>query len=329
MPLVSVIIPTRNRADLVRRAIESVLASCNTTLQAEIIVVDDGSTDQTASVVQSYPIKYIRGVGKGVSTARNTGLKEATGTFITFLDDDDAWPENNLSLQIKILEEGPEFGAVCSQVVLTNNDLTSYSSPYPAQPFQSGWMFEDFLSYIPQVGSLLVRREVVDTIGGFEPGLHGGEDWDWALRLSRYCQIAFAPEVALLWRMHGATRVDGAGNKRPEDITWRRYTDVMLVAHRYTDRSSLNGWIKTQRIILKHKGHYVPLFIDYANQYLQSGNLNRALGCCWMALRVSPAHLASHSGRAFMRQVRYNTSENRDKRQSSHKQNRESDIPMP
>jgi glycosyltransferase involved in cell wall biosynthesis len=304
MPLVSVIIPTRDRPTLVRRAIESILASCNETLQAEIIVIDDSTTNQTAEVVQTYPIKYIRGPRKGVSMARNAGMQAATGALLTFLDDDDAWPEHNLAQQIRFLEENPQFGAVCSQVVLTNEDLTSYSNPYPTQPFKSGWMFQDFLSYIPQVGSLLVRREIADAVGGFEPELQGGEDWDWALRLARLCQIGFITEVALLWRMHGAARVDGAGNTRPEDITWRRYTDVMLVAHRYTSRNTLKSWIKTQRIILKHKGHYIPLFMDYAAQYLKKGKHNRSARCYWLALRVSPPHLASHFVRTLARQLR-------------------------
>jgi glycosyltransferase involved in cell wall biosynthesis len=307
MPLVSVIIPTRNRAALVQKAIASVLASCNDEFQAEIIVVDDGSTDATESTVRAYPIKYIRGPGEGVSIARNTGLKEATGTYITFLDDDDLWPANNLAQQIKLLEENPQFGAVCSQVVLTNDSTPNASARYPNPPFKSGWMFQDFLSYIPQVGSLLVRRNVVESVGGFEPGLQGGEDWDWALRIARHCQIGFVSEVALLWRMHNTARVDGAGNRRPEDIAWRRYTDVMLVAHRYLESNSLGEWIRTQRIILKHKGHYIPLLIDFSTQYLQKGNINQSLRCCWLALKVSPPHVASHFARSLIKKLRYNT----------------------
>jgi glycosyltransferase involved in cell wall biosynthesis len=300
-PLISVIIPTRNRAALVQKAIESVMASCNGMFQAEIIVVDDSSTDATESIVRAYPVKYIRGPSDGVSTARNTGLKEATGRYITFLDDDDAWPEHNLTRQVRLLEENPQFGAVCSQVVLTDSNLTIKSNPYPTQPFQSGWMFQDFLRYIPQVGSLLVRREVVDAVGGFERSLQGGEDWDWALRIARYCQIGFVPEVALLWRMYGVTRIDSTENRRYEDIAWRRYKDVMLVAHRYIKSDSLTSWIKAERIILKHKGHYIPLFMDCSTQHIKNGDIKQSLRCCWMALRVSPPHLASYIARAFVK----------------------------
>lgn len=320
MPRVSVIIPTRNRAALVQKAIESIIASCTDTLQAEIIVVDDGSTDTTESVVRAYPIKYIRGPGKGPSTARNIGLKEATGTYITFLDDDDLWPANNLAQQIKLLEENPQFGAVCSQVMLTDDNAGNASARYPNPPFQSGWMFQDFLGYIPQVGSLLIRSEVVKAVGNFEPELQGGEDWDWALRIARYCQIGFVSEVSLLWRIHGATRVDGAGNKRHEAIAWRRYTDVMLVAHRYMKSDSLKTWMKMQRIILRHKGHYIPIFTDYASQYLQNGNLTRSLYCYWLALRVSPPHIASHLLRTLVRTLQHKIAQYREKQQPSSKQ---------
>jgi glycosyltransferase involved in cell wall biosynthesis len=312
MPLISVIVPTRNRAALVQKAIESILASCTDTIQVEIIVVDDGSTDKTESIVRAYPITYIRGPGKGVSIARNTGLRSATGTYITFLDDDDIWPEHNMRHQVQMLEANPQFGAVCSQVVLTDDTMTATSDPYPNPPFQSGWMFHDFLSYIPQVGSLLVRRDVVSAIGDFESGLQGGEDWDWALRIARYCQIGFVPEVAILWRMHNTARVDGAGNKYPEDITWRRYNDVMLVAHRYVTSNSIKSWLKAQRIILKHKGHYIPLFMSYAEQYAQKGDFLQALRCGWMALRASPIHLVSYTVRTKVK-LRYNALSNSKK----------------
>lgn len=299
MPLISVIIPTRNRVKFIKRAIESILENCTDSIQAEIIIVDDGSTDGTDSVVKAYPIKYICGPERGVSPARNVGLKDATGTYITFLDDDDAWPENTLARRIKFLEENPQYGAVCSQVVLTDEELTNYSPPYPIQPFKSGWMFQDFLSYIPQVGSLIVRREVIEAVGDFEETLQGGEDWDWALRIARHCQIGFIPEIGLLWRIHPTPRVDGAGNKRPEDIAWRRYKDVMLVAHRYAKSESLKSWIKNQRIILKHKGHYIPLFMEISIQYLQSGKFMHALSCGLIALRISPPHLATYFARSL------------------------------
>jgi glycosyltransferase involved in cell wall biosynthesis len=304
MLLISVIIPTRNRAFFVQQAIESVLACSNEIFQTEIIVIDDGSTDSTPEIVQTYPIRYILGPAGGASVARNIGIRASTGHFITFLDDDDAWPANNLIRQVNFLEENPQFGAVCSQVMLTDDGFTQYAGPYPSQPFQSGWMFNDFLRYIPQVGSLLVRREVVDAVGSFDTSLQGGEDWDWALRIARHCQIGFVSQVALLWRMHNASRIDGAGNKRAEDITWRRFTDVMHVAHRHIMKESPLNWLNTQKIIFKHKGHYIPIFMGYSFQYFQKCDIRASARCYWLALRISPLHVASHLARVLIRSIR-------------------------
>lgn len=303
MPLVSVIIPTRDRPALVKQAIESVLASCNEVLQAEIIVIDDGSTP-IASIAQEYKLRYLRGPAKGVSAARNAGMQAATGTYITFLDDDDRWPAHNLLHQMKVLDENPQFGAVCSQVVLTDEHGENFSPPYPNPPFQSGWMFTDFLNYIPQVGSLLVRHDVAKAVGDFDPDLQGGEDWDWALRLARCSQIGFVAEVALLWRIHNTARIDGVGNRHVEDITWRRYTDVMDVAHRHIPSNSPQSWLKKQRLLLKHKGHYIPLFKNYALQYIHKRKVKQSIICYWRAIRISPVHMVSHTIKTLVRHIR-------------------------
>jgi glycosyltransferase involved in cell wall biosynthesis len=303
MPLVSVIVPTRNRPTLVKQAIESIVSSCNEVFQAEIILIDDGTNDQTREITQGLPITYLRGPTNGVSAARNVGLKAATGTYLTFLDDDDTWPAKNLLRQIRFLEENSQFGAVCSQVVLTDEQGKITSLPYPNPPFASGWMFNDFLRYIPQVGSLLVRREIVTQVGDFDPKLQGGEDWDWALRLSRICQIGFIPEVVLLWRMHNSGRVDAVGNRHIEDIAWRRYTDVMDVAHRHLPNGSRMNWLSRQRILLKHKGHYIPLFTQYGLAYARQGKLRPAARCYWRAVRISPLHMVSFAAKTVLRQL--------------------------
>src|SRR6476619_2221837 len=95
MTLISVIITTRNRATMVPAAIESVLASRAGNIEMEVIVVDDGSTDNTPEVVQAYPIRYLRISGGSAAHARSAGMEIAQGDFITFLDDDDAWAPNN------------------------------------------------------------------------------------------------------------------------------------------------------------------------------------------------------------------------------------------
>ena len=94
--LVSVIITTRNRSKSVKKAIESVLAIQSRKFDIEIIVVDDGSTDDTPEVLQLYPATYLRTNGIGMANARNAGLRAAQGDFVTLLDDDDVWLPNNI-----------------------------------------------------------------------------------------------------------------------------------------------------------------------------------------------------------------------------------------
>jgi hypothetical protein len=145
---------------------------------------------------------------------------------------------------------------------------------------------------------------VVQAVGDFNELLQGGEDWEWALRIARYCEIGFVSQVVLLWRMHGTTRVDGAGNKRAEDIVWRRYTDVMQVAREHITSATEKSWATRQRIVLRHKGHYIPLFMNLGAQHAQSKHWQRALHCYWLALRVSPPHVASHLARNVLNAMR-------------------------
>ena len=114
--LVSVVIPTHNRADLLPRAIDSVLNQ--TYSNFEIIVVSDGSTDNTEEVVKSYSDKdsRIRFIGyspaRGGNIARNTGIEAAKGEYVAFLDDDDEWMPEKLKKQIKVMESNPDIGLV-------------------------------------------------------------------------------------------------------------------------------------------------------------------------------------------------------------------------
>src|SRR5689334_11104867 len=103
-PLVSVVIPTRNRATLLRRAIESVLAVRRDGFDIEVIVADDASTDETPQIASVYPLKYARSSAPGgASAARNLGLSNVSGDFVAFLDDDDEWLPDNIAPQLKLM----------------------------------------------------------------------------------------------------------------------------------------------------------------------------------------------------------------------------------
>jgi glycosyltransferase involved in cell wall biosynthesis len=233
MALISVIIPTRSRPLLVQQAIESIVSNGNDSLQSEIILIDDSVTEETKKLAERYPLHYLRGPGTGVSAARNVGLRAASGNYVTFLDDDDTWPANNLVHQIALLDTNPQYGAVCSQVVLTDEQGTITSPPYPDPPFSSGWMFNDFLSYIPQVASLLVRREIALSVGDFDPQAAGRRRLGLGVTPVPHLPDRLCVRGGVYWRMHNTARFDGSATRPIEDIAWRRYTDVMDVAHRH------------------------------------------------------------------------------------------------
>jgi glycosyltransferase involved in cell wall biosynthesis len=301
---VSVIIPTRNRAALLREAIASVRAEASTRFDVQILVVDDGSSDETAQLLETLQVARVEGPRRGVSAARNTGIAAATGDYVTFLDDDDVWLAGGFSQLLELLDNAPTLGAAVAQVVLTDAELTPTSSPYPDPPFRTGWLFESFLGYIPQVASILVRREVLLAVGGFDESLQGGEDWDWALRLARAGEMGFLPAPVLLWRMHDLPRSDGAGNRRFETVTWQRFSDMLKVGRRYLVGQSWRSQLRMERMLLRHRGHYVPLFVRHSSLCLERGEIARAVHGGWLAFKVSPLHLAAHALRAARRAVR-------------------------
>src|SRR5689334_7194457 len=102
-PLVTVIIPTRNRAALLREAVASVLAVPRVGFELEVIVVDDGSDAETRDVAAANPVMYLRTDGIGVSAARNRGIEAAHGEYLAFIDDDDLWLSHNVSTQLQVL----------------------------------------------------------------------------------------------------------------------------------------------------------------------------------------------------------------------------------
>lgn len=196
-PLVSVIIPTHNRADLLSASIESVLSQegAGCVFDLELIVVDDASSDGTPEIAQRYPaVKYIRlNVKERVSAARNMGIAASAGRYIAFLDDDDLWLPHRLRVQVPILELQPEIGVVYGQGVVVNQrgDVAIWPDICP-----SGRVFETFLQQtddIHNVDTWLVRRSAFDRAGLFDETLPTLEHNDMALRLAFHVAWQFVP----------------------------------------------------------------------------------------------------------------------------------------
>lgn len=199
------IIPTYNRRELVQRAIDSVLAQTHPV--DEILVVDDGSTDGTGEALRARygeRIRYHRQDNAGVSAARNTGMALATGRYFALLDSDDLWLPEKTARQVGWLDAHPEFGMVLCDVVRVDADGTPYDTFHRRDVLrEDGWALRWLLlnpSLVP--ASVMFRREVFETCGGFDPTLRTAEDIDFHLRVARQWRIGVV-EAPLVEAMRG------------------------------------------------------------------------------------------------------------------------------
>lgn len=196
---ISVVIPTYNYGRFLARAISSVLEQTHPVL--EIIVVDDGSTDNTREVAQGFGdrIQYLYKENRGSSAARNAGIRIARGEWIGFLDADDAWvPEKNAKVR-ELLQEHPEAVMIYHpHVLLSDEGPVGYRRA--AEPDE---LFPELLyhNFISGGSSALVRRSVLLDLGGFDESLQAVEDWDmWTRVALRYPLHRIGEPLSLVWR---------------------------------------------------------------------------------------------------------------------------------
>ncbi|MDP9338878.1 MAG: glycosyltransferase family 2 protein [Acidobacteriota bacterium] len=204
---ISVVIPTYNRGSCVGRAIQSVLSQ--TYPVHEVIVVDDGSQDDTGTIVGSFvdaalqsgtSVRYLRQAQQGVSVARNTGIAATTGNWIAFLDSDDCWLLDKLEWQVRAVETvGAHCGFCFTDALHVNNPQWNWTV------FQAvGQSFDHVFGTIPNapeyvvhgnhgiyIQSVLLRRDILDKVGGFDPALRIIEDNDFVFRCSLRTDFAF------------------------------------------------------------------------------------------------------------------------------------------
>lgn len=205
---VSAIVPVYNGSLFLAEAIESILAQHYRAM--EIIIVDDGSTDDTAAVANHFgrEVRYIYQRQKGPAAARNHGARKARGDVIGFLDADDLWTKDKLNVQLARLQEDPKVDVVvgCTQRV---REVKIVNGQLQFQPIPPLWVA--FL-----LGSALFRRTVFETTGLFDETQSYGEDVDWFLRARELgVPIANLRHVAHLYRIHESnmTHDTSTGNR--------------------------------------------------------------------------------------------------------------------
>ncbi|MCZ7554438.1 MAG: glycosyltransferase family 2 protein [Anaerolineales bacterium] len=209
---VSVIIPTYNRAALLRATLDSVLAQ--TRVPDEIIVVNDGSTDETPQVLAQFsaPVKVIAQQNMGRSMARNRGLDVARGELIAFLDSDDLLLPNSIARRAEILETMPHIGVVHSDVQLIGQAgqlCGLFSQVYPV-PRPSGMVFPHLICRnFVALSSLMFRRTPATQTLRFDPVVEPAEDYDFWVRLAPHCRFLYLAEALASYRLASDVPVTG------------------------------------------------------------------------------------------------------------------------
>lgn len=202
-PLVSVIVPTYNRKNYVQEAIDSILAQSFT--DYEIIVVDDGSTDGTGEALAKYgdKIRYYYQENRGESAARNKGARLAQGKYLAFLDSDDLWLPDKLSVQIQFLEERPDVGMTFSPALCIYDSQVLHQEPLPSTKDVQSLDFEDIITgWHTCPSGVVIRKAVFDSIGGFDESIRFAEDWDLWLRVALIANISGISRPLAKMRLH-------------------------------------------------------------------------------------------------------------------------------
>ncbi|MEE4113452.1 MAG: glycosyltransferase, partial [Desulfobacteraceae bacterium] len=198
-PRVSVIIPTHNRSWCLPEAIDSVLSQTYENL--ELIVVDDGSTDDTPALLARYGsrLRCLRQTNQGVSAARNRGLQAAKGTLIAFLDSDDIWQPEKLTRQVEFFNRQPAAKICQTEETWIRRGVRVNPKRRHRKP--SGWIFEASLALcLVSPSAVMMRRELLEEMGGFDESLPACEDYDLWLRVSLRYPIHLIDEPLVIKR---------------------------------------------------------------------------------------------------------------------------------
>lgn len=214
---VAVVIPVRDGAAFLGAALDSVLGQTHP--PTEIVVVDDGSTDESARVAEAFAgVRVHRQPPTGQSVARNVGVALTSAPHVAFLDADDLMPPDRLAVQSATLDDlATAAGCIGQVVTFTADDPTGHGEAEPG----------------PLMGALMVRRTCFDRVGGFDPALRAGEYPDWLLRVRDAGLEVVSCDEVVLWR-----RAHGTNLTRNADATAAAF---LQVAHRAIERAREKG----------------------------------------------------------------------------------------
>lgn len=204
VPQFSIVIPTFNRAQLLPATLDSALAQQD--VDCEIIVIDDGSTDDTRTAIAPYlnRVSYLYRENRGASAARNAGIALARGEWVAFLDSDDLWEPDRMKNVLEFARAHPDVGYIATGRRFIRADGRRTEKTYALRG-RDGYIEPDDMLSGWRPGSGVVRRELAQRVGGFDEAIAAGEDLDFCLRLAPHTRFAELSRPLLLQRLHGRT----------------------------------------------------------------------------------------------------------------------------
>lgn len=235
-PLISVIIPTYNRKDLLLDAVKSILAQ--EPKNYEIIIVDDGSRDGTQEYVESFirensgkvntPIRFFEKTNGGVAAARNFGIKESRGEYLAFLDADDVWIKGFLPAVTEYFKSHKSISIVYTDQRISVDYITEKRSRFQKNPPKSKFPIPFFIDNSPiQISSVVMKKEVLLDVGGLNENLRIHEDVELWNRISEKYEFGYIEKPLALYRLR-SDNISGYTNKRQFVSEGRKYLEIYI-----------------------------------------------------------------------------------------------------
>ena len=283
MARVSVIIPAYNGAAYISQAIESVLRQEGADL--EVIVVDDGSTDETQRVLERYraDVVSLYQENRGMASARNRGIHASSGQYLAFVDQDDYWLDGKLTAQLALFQSRPQGGLVYADTFLLQDTRYLPQTFFTLCPPHRGWVFDRLLldSFIP-IPTVVVRRECLEDVGLFDERLRICADYDLWLRVAARYEVDYVEALLAVYRRH-----EGNTSKNAEL--------ALTEAIRVTDACLSNPMMPTVSPGLA-RSRLSMLRWQLGVTHLQKGNRRRAREEFVRAARLNPCFFRPYVG---------------------------------
>jgi glycosyltransferase involved in cell wall biosynthesis len=286
---IDVVIPVRDGARFLPECLDSVMAQ--TCPPRAAIVVDDGSVDATPQVLAEYArrwprLEIIRSEPRGVSHARNLALQAGRASLVAFLDADDVWEPSKLERQLALFaDDRPRLGFVHCAYRLIDEDGRPVTDHPILQPRARGDIFDKLLSrgnIVSGSGSaVVVRRKLLDLVGGFDERLFFGEDWDLWIRLASVSEIDFVPEPLVAIRVHDTS---AQRRRRPRKAELALYQDLLVLDRWYRADNFPKSVRKRYRqealnaAAMREKSHVLSMPSDALNFYTALEQCHSRLG---------------------------------------------------